>query len=462
MRTRPTATSASAASTCAGSRPAIVSRRSPPRWRAGRRGGSGAAARAAPAQAAPEPEPPAAHAARGRADRRPRAGPRAARAGRPAAPAGRPRPSTAVRAATPEAPQLGADHAAAARTVTATTSRRSRTAVEPGQRERVLALVRNQCGIVDNYELAVEGMPDDWWSVFPDTVYLVPFGTGGTYEQEVEIHLHPPRSPEAEARLWELQVVAHSKAHGRRGRRGAVRAGRSSRTRTRSHQAAPGARQGPPQGPLRRLGREQGQRAGAGRARGLGPRRRAGRSAFDRPPGRDPARATASTTTMRVKPPKQIWIGRPLEHRFEVHHADRRGGRGAPRRRAAAAEELRSTAPDADDRAVRPQRLRRRPARYAPARVQAAGPRAGRAASAPAASPAEAELPGPAAARPEDPSAELQRRPAQAEARRRRRLRRAPAGPPLLPTQARLPPEAVAAVVAAFPLLRLLLIARDR
>ena len=46
-------------------------------------------------------------------------------------------------------------------------------------------------------------------------MYLVPFGTGGTYEQEVEIHLHPPKSPDAEAKVWELQVVAHSKAHER-------------------------------------------------------------------------------------------------------------------------------------------------------------------------------------------------------------------------------------------------------
>ena len=53
-------------------------------------------------------------------------------------------------------------------------------AVEPGQRERILALVRNQSGIVDNYDLRVEGMPDDWWSIHPGTVYLVPFGSGGT------------------------------------------------------------------------------------------------------------------------------------------------------------------------------------------------------------------------------------------------------------------------------------------
>ena len=58
-------------------------------------------------------------------------------------------------------------------------------------------------------------MPDDWFSVLPDTVYLVPYGSGGTYEQEIEIHLHPPRAPEAEARIWELQVTAHSKAQER-------------------------------------------------------------------------------------------------------------------------------------------------------------------------------------------------------------------------------------------------------
>src|SRR4051794_773230 len=86
-------------------------------------------------------------------------------------------------------------------------------AVEPGLTERVLAMVRNQSGIVDNYDLRVEGMPDDWWSIHPSTVYLVPFGSGGTYEQEVEVHIPPPRTPTAEARVWELKVVADSKAN---------------------------------------------------------------------------------------------------------------------------------------------------------------------------------------------------------------------------------------------------------
>ena len=77
------------------------------------------------------------------------------------------------------------------------TARRARRAsrcsrsIEPGGRASVLAVLRNQSRIVDNYELRVEGLPDDWWSIFPNTVYLVPFGTGGTYEQEVEVHPAP-------------------------------------------------------------------------------------------------------------------------------------------------------------------------------------------------------------------------------------------------------------------------------
>ena len=51
-------------------------------------------------------------------------------------------------------------------------------------------------------ELAVPGLPEHWWSILPETIYLVPFGSGGTYEQEVEVHLHPPRTAEAAARVW--------------------------------------------------------------------------------------------------------------------------------------------------------------------------------------------------------------------------------------------------------------------
>jgi beta-lactam-binding protein with PASTA domain len=85
--------------------------------------------------------------------------------------------------------------------------------VDPGDRTRVLGVIRNTSQIVDNYDLSVQGVPAEWVTILPPTVYLVPFGTGGTYEQEIEVHLHPPKSPDAEAKLWELQLVAISKAH---------------------------------------------------------------------------------------------------------------------------------------------------------------------------------------------------------------------------------------------------------
>jgi beta-lactam-binding protein with PASTA domain len=85
-------------------------------------------------------------------------------------------------------------------------------AVAPGDRVRVLADVRNQGGIVDNYSLVVHGLPDDWYSVMPETVYLVPLGSRGAYEQEIEIHFHPPRDPNAEARRWELRIGVWSHA----------------------------------------------------------------------------------------------------------------------------------------------------------------------------------------------------------------------------------------------------------
>ena len=188
-------------------------------------------------------------------------------------------------------------------------------AVEPGQRERVLALVRNQSGIVDNYDIRIEGMPQDWWSVYPGTVYLVPFGSGGTYEQEVEIHLHPPRGPEAEARVWELQVVADSKA-----------------MRTVAA-VAPLALHIEPYiettttlRPQRKKGRRKAtfdvtvaNKANAPvliALEGEDPDAEL-QFGFNRPPSEIPAGA-AITSQMQVRPPKQIWIGRAREHRLEV------------------------------------------------------------------------------------------------------------------------------------------------
>jgi beta-lactam-binding protein with PASTA domain len=86
--------------------------------------------------------------------------------------------------------------------------------VDPGSRATIAGLIRNQSDVVDNFDLSVRGLPDGWWTVTPATAYLVPYGTSGTYEQEIEIHVHPPRAPEAHARAWPFEVVAVSRAHG--------------------------------------------------------------------------------------------------------------------------------------------------------------------------------------------------------------------------------------------------------
>jgi beta-lactam-binding protein with PASTA domain len=87
--------------------------------------------------------------------------------------------------------------------------------VKPGARTMMVALIRNQSGIVDNYDMAVDGLPEGWWTINPGTVYLVPYGAGGgSYEQEITVELHPPRVAEAEARRWDVRIIARSRAYG--------------------------------------------------------------------------------------------------------------------------------------------------------------------------------------------------------------------------------------------------------
>src|SRR3954447_8849922 len=187
--------------------------------------------------------------------------------------------------------------------------------VDPGGRERVQALVRNQSGIVDNYELKVAGLPDEWWTIYPNTLYLVPFGTGGTYEQQVEIHLHPPRTPEAEARLWDLALVAQSKAYNTQAASAPfvlgiqpfeqfdtkVKPERASGRRKAKFQVAVENKANAPV----RIGFE-----------GVEPDSEC-KFAFG-PQQVELAPGQATQTQMTVRPPKQIWVGRAHERRLEV------------------------------------------------------------------------------------------------------------------------------------------------
>jgi beta-lactam-binding protein with PASTA domain len=187
---------------------------------------------------------------------------------------------------------------------------------DPGGRARVLALVRNQSGIVDNYELSVRGLPDDWWSIFPNTVYLVPFGTSGTYEQEVEIHLHPPRTAEAEARIWELQVVGESKAYGRQAATAPLNLGIQPFEELKTKLE-----------PQRASGRRKGQFEVAVKNTANAPVTVA-LDAEDpdnelqvdfSPQTLEVPAGETQTSKMEVRPPRQKWIGRPEEKRISVH-----------------------------------------------------------------------------------------------------------------------------------------------
>ena len=86
--------------------------------------------------------------------------------------------------------------------------------VPPGMVVTLLATVRNQGEIVDAFDLRVDGLPEAWWTISSSTVFLNPWGTSGSYEQEVEVQLHPPLASEAEAREWPVTVVARSRSLG--------------------------------------------------------------------------------------------------------------------------------------------------------------------------------------------------------------------------------------------------------
>jgi hypothetical protein len=86
--------------------------------------------------------------------------------------------------------------------------------VEAGGRARLVGIVFNQSGIVDSYDLRIAGLDPSWWTITPATVDLVPFGSSdGVPDQRVEIALHPPRAPEAEARAWEIALIARSRTN---------------------------------------------------------------------------------------------------------------------------------------------------------------------------------------------------------------------------------------------------------
>jgi len=188
--------------------------------------------------------------------------------------------------------------------------------VAAGGQAMLFGLVRNQSGIVDNYDLRLKGLPPEWWTITPSTVYLVPFGAAPSgYEQEVEIRFHPPRAPEAEARSWPIMVAAASRATG---------------DETGSGRAALEIE------PFLEIESElRPERAGGRRYAGfaLAVRNKGNTPADVAVVATDPDNAIRfdwdqqelkvgpgkrEPTTFKARPPKQIIFGRPLDRRFQV------------------------------------------------------------------------------------------------------------------------------------------------
>ena len=188
-------------------------------------------------------------------------------------------------------------------------------AVLPGDRARVIALVRNQSAIVDNYTLVVHGLPREWYTVLPETVYLVPFGSAGAYEQEIEIQLHPPRTTDAQARRWELTVGVISAASGAE-----VTAAPMTLGIHPFEEYAIRVR------PERASGRRRA-RYDVTIANNANALVRLALDAHDSDGACDftfehsaieIAAAESRTVRLRCRPPRQIWLGRPVERRFEI------------------------------------------------------------------------------------------------------------------------------------------------
>jgi endogenous inhibitor of DNA gyrase (YacG/DUF329 family) len=86
----------------------------------------------------------------------------------------------------------------------------------------IRGLIRNQSGLVDNYDFRVAGVPAEWVGP-PPTAYLLPFGSGdGGHEAPFELALTPPRAPEAEARAWPFTIEAVSRTTGAVAARGSA------------------------------------------------------------------------------------------------------------------------------------------------------------------------------------------------------------------------------------------------
>jgi hypothetical protein len=186
--------------------------------------------------------------------------------------------------------------------------------VAAGGRTVLSGLIRNQSGVVDNFDFRVAGLPAEWVTL-PPTAYLLPYGSAEGHEQTLELGLAPPRAAEAEARAWPFALEAVSRTTGRV-------AARAEGTLVIEpfQEVAVSAR------PQRRRGRVRAAFEIDVASRGNAPVSVALAAAdaddacvtrFD-PPAVQVEPGGRATARLRVSPRRTLWWGRPVEHRIDV------------------------------------------------------------------------------------------------------------------------------------------------
>jgi PASTA domain len=228
----------------------------------------------------------------------------------------RPEPATAVQPVVAPPPPQPAAPVEAPAPVVLLLHAASATAAAGG-RASLTGTIRNQSGVVENYDFRVSGLPADWVTL-PPTAYLLPFGSADGHEQSFELGLAPPRAPEAEARAWPFALEAVARTTGEV-------AARVNATLVIEpfHELAVSAR------PQRRRGRiratfalevTNGGNADATVALGAADTDDACSVRLD-PPAVRVAPGGHATTRMRVVPRRTLWWGRPVEHSIELQAA---------------------------------------------------------------------------------------------------------------------------------------------
>jgi len=176
-------------------------------------------------------------------------------------------------------------------------------------------LIRNQSGVVDNYDFRVSGLPAEWVGA-PPTAYLLPFGSGDEgHEAPFELVLRPPRSPEATAGPWPFMLEAVSLSTG------AVAARVPATLVVEPFEELAARAQ-----PQRRRGRRRGTYAIEVSSRGNAAAVvRLGGADTDAacdvqvdPPALRVEPGARATARVRVRPHRTLWWGRPVEHRVDI------------------------------------------------------------------------------------------------------------------------------------------------